>query len=318
MNFRNGTPGSESAALRKSRKVRAVVLDQDVFDKYFSRCIREVDDHIGTLRHAQQQGVTADGVGKQPRVLAQSDEWLAIAESQFEETRVAAVQNAEAIFSPLNIQKRLCLAIDDPDIAECSIVVERVKEQCSIGVETAILKTQRDVKRLSRQHIAIDQVLFQIVRGQKESGQTMPDIAGGDVHRMVVVPHGGWTLGEIRLSVQHGNRIGVEVIPSPSWQDVEIGITIGVCRIMAPVQMDGVFDGQLVVGSYHDRLTDTSTECRTRVNPVITHQRSGYTGNDFLNHHPHPHFIPCGREGFIPVQIGTFGHPPVKVLGAIP
>ncbi len=52
-----------------------------------------------------------------------------------------------------------------------SIMIEWIKEQGSVGVKTSVLEAERNVKLFGRKHIAINQILFELIGGKKESAK---------------------------------------------------------------------------------------------------------------------------------------------------
>ena len=68
-------------------------------------------------------------------------------------------------------------------------MIEWIKEQSSVRIEAAVLERQRDVELFCGKYIAIDQILFQFIGCDEETGQPKPDIGRSDIHRVVVVPH---------------------------------------------------------------------------------------------------------------------------------
>ena len=72
-----------------------------------------------------------------------------------------------------------------------AIVVQRIEEDRTVGVECSILESDRNVIRIAGQHVAVDQRLLSVIERQRESRHAHHHVVRRDVHRVIVIPHRG-------------------------------------------------------------------------------------------------------------------------------
>src|SRR2546423_6371848 len=104
------------------------LLEPILKDDLIARLIlREVQDYINALGHAQINAFGDDGLRQNVSVPADHDERLSRAQIQLIETRRPAVQNAKAILPRLNLKERLYDSIDSKLVTQDAIRVERIE-----------------------------------------------------------------------------------------------------------------------------------------------------------------------------------------------
>src|SRR5262249_5129864 len=109
------------------------------------------------------------------------------------EAGVAAVQEAEAVLPPGDLEERLDDAVHQELVAEEAVVLEGVEDQLAVPIERPVLEDERDVELAAREpqgdRIGIRLITrVDVVEHQEEAGEALVDVRPGEIDEMVVVP----------------------------------------------------------------------------------------------------------------------------------
>src|SRR5439155_20934273 len=155
--------------------------------------VGEVDDDVDALGDAQPDAGAWQRLRQQVAVVGDLDKRLTVAEEELVEARRPGVQQAEAVFSPGDLEKRLDLAVHHELVAEDAVEVEEVEEDLSVRIEHLVGEQQRDVELSTRESkgegvrvVLVARV--SLVEEQVEAGESLVDVLRREIETVVVVP----------------------------------------------------------------------------------------------------------------------------------
>src|SRR5262249_33627154 len=118
------------------------------------------------------------------------------AQKQLIEARRPAVEDAEAILSPLHAKIGLDDTVERILIAQHSVSVQLVEHRLPVMIEKHIMKDERNIVLTARQPkgkwvwiIFISRILF--IKQQIKTGKTRVNVGCREIHHVIVIPKSG-------------------------------------------------------------------------------------------------------------------------------
>ena len=265
----------------------AVILLQAVSqDDLVARLVtREIDDHVVALRHRHGQGVELEGDRQEVPVVGEDDEGLLGAQVELVESRWPAIDDAKAVFARLDLEIRLDDPVDRELVAENAVDVEDIEDRPAGLVEQHVVQHERHVEPPARQAprcwpgiVLVARVLL-VVEGEEEGAEPGIDVGRGEIHAVIVIPHGAEALARVEPGREHG----VVMVPVFAGINEIERESIAFRRRMHVVEMHRrrrqpephMVGRQLIEPADEKRLTVARMVCKTRNIRIVAEARRG-------------------------------------------
>ena len=123
-----------------------VLLDHDVLEEHLVRRVAEVDDYVVALTGSDLEVADYACAWKEPAVGTEDQERVAIAQPELIHACVGRVEEAKAVLAPLDLEEGLGDAVEQEDISQAAVVIEKVVMDAAVSVETLVLDGNADVE----------------------------------------------------------------------------------------------------------------------------------------------------------------------------
>ena len=154
-----------------------------------------------------------------------------------------------------------------------------------------------------RQDTAGDQVFFERIGEDGETGETVGHVVGGHVIAVIMIPHGGRRFGPVFGAIRiAGDAVGVIIIAGFAVQGVEAWVAIGVCWAVGPVVVQGRLDIERVVDPDDHGFTQAGADCWAGEDTVVGETGRIEAGDVLVDALPIGHFIGAERHA-VPIWV---------------